>query len=324
MAEGAILLTGSAGFVAPYLAPRLADAFPGRQMVKVLRTGPAAAGERVVDLADPEASDALVASVRPGIVVHLAAHSSVAKAAQAPSEVWRNNRDGTFWLARAIARHAPQALVFMASTAEVYGRNLVLGPADELTPLAPRGPYALSKRASEYVLEHMLPASARLIIARAFNHTGPGQAETFVVASFAAQLARIEAGLAPPTIRVGNLEPKRDFLDVRDVAEAYVGLLKGADRLEPHTVVNVARGEAVSIREILDMLCSLARVKVVVEVDERRVRPNEVPVATAVSRKLASFLPWPPRRPLIDTLRDVLEDQRARIARSMLTEASPR
>ncbi len=313
MIDGPILLTGSAGFVAPYLVPRLEAAFPDRELVKVVRLPPAPDGGFAVELTNPEATAELVRAVRPALIVHLAAHSSVAKANRAPSNVWRDNRDGSYWLAKAVANFAPESTVFLASTAEVYGSNLKYGPADETTQPMPHGPYACSKLASEYVFQAILPAASQLIAARPFNHTGRGQMETFVVASFAAQLARIEAGLVPPVIRVGNLDAERDFMDVRDVADSYVGIIKAAPRLPKRAIVNVARGEAVSIREILDMLRSLVKVDVKVEIDPARLRPNEIPVATASTKLLATLMDWPPRRQLIDTLKDVLDDQRAKL-----------
>ena len=296
------------------IAPMLANAFPDRPLAKVVREGPAPDGVWTVDLTDRERTDAMVEAVRPQIVVHLAAHSSVAKARLAPNNVWRDNRDGSHALGSAIARHAPHATVLLASTAEVYGRNLKHGPATERTRPAPNGPYANSKRASEFVLEQLLPSTAQLIIARPFNHTGPGQLETFVVASFAAQLARIEAGLVPPVISVGNLEAKRDFLDVRDVASAYVDILKVASDIPRRTVLNVARGEAVSIRAILDQLVALSDAKVEVRLDPARLRPNEIAEATATTDRLAELIAWPPQRPLAETLRAVLDDQRRRSA----------
>lgn len=308
-----ILLTGSAGFVGTCIAPMLRAAFPDRELVPVVRLPPAPQGIRTVDLTHCAATDRLVREVRPGIIVHLAAHSSVGTARLKPSAVWRDNVDGSSWLARAVARHAPDATVLMASTAEVYGRNLNQGPADECTPPAPNGPYASSKLASEYVFQSLLPASAQLIIARPFNHVGRGQSENFAIPSFAAQLARIEAGLAPPTLHVGNLLSERDFLDVRDVARCYVDLLLIASRLPQRLVVNVARGKAVSIQSLLDILLGLTAVPVEVIVDPTRLRSNEVPVATAGTDRLRKLIDWPPSRPLEETLADVMEEKRARI-----------
>nr|WP_232372215.1 NAD-dependent epimerase/dehydratase family protein [Acuticoccus mangrovi] len=309
-------MTGGAGLVGPYVADRLATRFPDRSIVRTVRyAGDLRAAPDVVavDLADAADADRLIRDVKPSLVVHLAGASSVALARTAPSAVWHNNRDAAWCLARAIGRHAPEAVVLFSSTAEVYGASLNLGPASEDTPPLPRGPYPNSKRAAEVIFARDLPESSRLIVARPFNHTGPGQTETFVVPAFAAQLARIEKGLIPPRMVVGNLETERDFLDVRDVADAYVRLLAAAERLPRRLVVNIARGEAVRIRDILDRLVALSGLDVTVSVDPARVRPNEVPRATARTDRLTSLIDWHPSHSLDETLQSVLDDQRARI-----------
>lgn len=304
-----ILLTGAAGFVGHYMIPRLRKAFPDRSLVTVVRDPPALPGGHAVDLTDRERTDHLIGTVKPQIVVHLAAYSSVAKAREKPNAVWRDNRDGTYCVARAINDHVPDATVLFASTGDVYGKNFNAGPASEETMAAPNGPYANSKRASEVVLRQFLPDTARLIVARPFNHTGPGQAETFVVASFANQLVRIKAGLQPPKVTVGNLAAERDFLDVRDVADCYVRLLLAAEALPHRMVVNVARGTTISIAEILERLRRIVDVDVEIEVDQKRLRPNEIPVATASTQKLAQFMDWPPNRDFDETLRDIVADK---------------
>jgi GDP-4-dehydro-6-deoxy-D-mannose reductase len=309
-----ILVTGSAGFVGRHVTPLLGEAFGGVPVVATARRLREGVQCRAVDLTDPAATDRLVADTRPAMVVHLAAHASVGSARFRPDGVWRDNRNGAYALAAALARHAPDATVLLASTAEVYGRNLRLGPATEETPPAPIGAYAQSKLAAEFIFATVLPPTARLIVARPMNHVGRGQGEAFAVASFAAQIARIEAGLVPPVIRVGNLDVARDFLDVRDVAASYATMLRAAERLPQRAILNVARGEPVTIRTVLDTLLSLSSAQVSVEIDPRRVRPNDIPRATARAYRLKSIMPWPPARTLDETLADVLDDHRIRVA----------
>lgn len=316
-----ILLTGSAGFVGRVIAPLLARAFPDRELVAVVRRPPAPPGGAACDLTVRADTEALVQRVRPGIVVHLAAYASVGLARQTPSAVWRDNVDASVRVARAVAQHAPEAIVLLTSTAEVYGRALSAGPATEATRPRPGGPYATSKLASEHVFATTLPGSARLIVVRPFNHTGPGQSEHFAIPSFAAQIARIEAGLAPPEITVGNLLAARDLLDVADVADGYVQLLarclgEGRSRLAARLTVNVARGVATPIGDVLATLLGLSRVAVTVRVDPARLRPNEIAVATATTDRLAGLIDWPPSRPLAETLAAVLEDKRRMVAGS--------
>lgn len=313
MSARPILLTGAAGFVGTCIAPMLTEAFPDRDLVKVVRKPPAPDGVRTVDLTFRKETDALVRDVNPSIVLHLAAHSSVGTARLKPSGVWRDNRDASAWVARAVARHVPDATVLLSSTAEIYGRNLNLGPASEDTPPCPTGPYASSKLASEHVFATTLAPETRLIIVRPFNHVGRRQSENFAIPSFAAQLARIEAGQSAPVLKVGNLAAQRDFMDVRDVAGTYVSLLKMADSLPNRLTVNVARGEAQTMQSLLDILLDLTDANVSVEVDPSRMRPSEVPVATATTDRLASLMPWPPQRSLRETLADVMAEKREQV-----------
>lgn len=310
MSDRPILLTGSAGFVGRTIAPMLRAAFPNRQLVEVVRDPPAPEGAWAVDLSGRAATETMVRKVRPGLVFHLAAFASVGLARLDPDAVWRDNVDASLWVARALAAHAPDATVLVTSTAEVYGGALNGPDVDESTGPRPSGPYACSKLASEHVFRTTLPRTAKLIVVRPFNHTGAGQTENFAIPSFAAQLARMEAGLAPLVLKVGNLKAKRDFLDVRDVAQTYIGLVKRAGELAERTVVNVARGVATPVEDMLDMLLAMATVDVRVEIDRDRVRPNEIPVATARTDFIRSLVDWPPQRPLIETLREVLDDKR--------------
>ncbi|UOM32864.1 NAD-dependent epimerase/dehydratase family protein [Acuticoccus sp. I52.16.1] len=316
MTDRPILLTGSAGFVGKVIAPMLREAFPGTPVVEVVRGPNAPSGKVACDLSVKDQTYALVRDTRPGMVVHLAAYSSVGLSRQNAEAVWRDNVTASVWLARAICEYAPDAVVLAASSAEVYGRALNDGMVDETTRPRPNGPYATSKVAAEHTFMELLPQTAKLIVARPFNHTGAGQTETFAIASFAAQLARMEAGITPPVMKVGNLSAARDIMDVRDVAATYVALLKIADRLPPRSILNIARGEATRMETLLGMLRSMVDVDVKVEVDPARLRPNEIAVATAATGRLEALMPWPPARTVEETLRDVLEDKRQQIRQS--------
>ena len=195
-----------------------------------------------VDLRDAAAVDRLVAEARPDIIVHLAGQASVGALDRgAGEETWRVNLAGTLNLALAVNRFAPEATVLFASSSEVYGRAFGPDPVNEETPPEPANAYARSKLLAERTLADVLPATARILVARPFNHTGPGQREDFVLPSFAAQVARIEAGLQS-ALRVGNLDVARDFLDVRDVVAAYCALIEAAPRLPMRFTCNVATG----------------------------------------------------------------------------------
>ncbi len=230
-----VLITGAAGFVGRWLAPALQAAYPASAFAALLRQSSDTCPGWTpfyVDLDDGEAVAEAVRCWRPDLVVHLAAQSSAGRAKDISDRTtWRTNAVGALNLATAVARIAPGATLLNVSTGEVYGSSFKNGPASETTPVSPRSVYARSKAAAEAIFEDVLPRETRLVTVRPFNHTGPGQDERFVLPSFAAQIARIEAGLIAPKLLVGDISVERDFLDVRDVIDAYLLILEGAQSL---------------------------------------------------------------------------------------------
>jgi GDP-4-dehydro-6-deoxy-D-mannose reductase len=313
-----ILLTGGNGFVGGYLAPALWAALPGAEGLLLRRPGTTGClegwGLAEAEIYDREAVAAIVARFKPDLVVHLAGQTSVGDAESAAEETWRVNFDGAFALASACARAAPAATFFFVSSSEVYGRSFLSGSVREDAPLQPMNAYARSKAAAEQVIADVLPAQARLIVARSFNHTGPGQDERFVLPSLAAQIARIEAHRQPPEIRVGNLDAERDFLDVRDVCRAYVALIKAAPALPAHSVFNVASGSSRSIRSLLEILSRKSSARFEVVVDDKRLRPIEIPNAVGRNDLLRAAIDWQPIHPIDETLVALLQRAREKIA----------
>jgi GDP-4-dehydro-6-deoxy-D-mannose reductase len=145
---------------------------------------------------------------------------------------------------------------------------------------------------------------------RPFNHTGPGQTEAFAIPAFAAQVARIEAGQAPPVIRVGNLASERDFLDVRDVAKAYALAVCNSNYLEPNTIFNIASGVPRRIGEVLDWFLRHSFVKIAVERDTERLRPSDLPRIVGDAGRVRQRLGWAPEHIFEETLADILDDCR--------------
>jgi GDP-4-dehydro-6-deoxy-D-mannose reductase len=143
----------------------------------------------------------------------------------------------------------------------------------------------------------------QIMIARAFNHFGPRQHPDFSTSGFARQIASIEAGLQPPEIAVGNLDARRDLTDVRDTVRAYRAIV---DRGQPGRAYNVCSGHAVAMRAVLDMLIARARIPIRVQVDPKRLRPNDVPVLLGDPGRLHAELGWAPTIPLEKTLDDIL------------------
>ncbi|MBB4952231.1 GDP-4-dehydro-6-deoxy-D-mannose reductase [Agrobacterium vitis] len=301
-----VLITGARGFVGTYLVSALNHAFPDAVIYPLTRDEKP--GYIQADVADSVGMNNVISRIQPDLVIHLAAQSAVV--AQ-PYETWRVNAGGAIALAEAIARHAPTATVLNISSSEVYGHSFLRGRANEETETRPASVYGRSKITAEAIFSDILSSTNRLIHVRPFNHTGPGQDERFVVASFAAQIARIESGQAPASIKVGNLESRRDFLDVRDVVRAYIALLTQVAHLPMRGVFNICSGQNIQIREILDVLLSCALVPIAVEQDPTRLRPSDIPVADGDCQKLREVTGWSPAIAFRQTLVDILEHYRA-------------
>jgi GDP-4-dehydro-6-deoxy-D-mannose reductase len=294
--SGSIAVTGAKGFVGAHLLARLG----GRAL------------ELEGDVTDPEALSKAVAHARPESVIHLAAASSVASSWTDAGEPWRVNALGTVNLLEAVGAHTPDARVLVVSTGDVYGQADEL-PTPETAPFRPTSPYAASKAAAELASEQFQRARLDVVVARAFQHEGPGRDERFAVGSWAAQIARAEeAGRG--TVLVGDLSPKRDITDVRDVTRAYEALL---DPDVPAGTYNVASGVAVAMREMLDSLVSLARCPIEVEEDRSRFRASEVTELRGDASKLREATGWTPTIPLEQTLADTLDAARAAVAERM-------
>jgi GDP-4-dehydro-6-deoxy-D-mannose reductase len=262
-----------------------------------------------VDLLDRASVDAVVRQVQPQWVFHLAALSSPAASWDDPAATIATNAGLEANLLTALVRQKPMPRVVVVGSGDEYGRPP--GRArrlDEATPLRPLTPYGVSKvtqdlLALQYHLSHGLPA----IRMRPFNHAGPRQAPHFAIASFAQQIARIELGKQPPILKVGNLEARRDFTDVRDIARAY---LLAAEKGKAGEVYNVGSGKAPRLRDLVDLLLTMTRSKITLEVDPARKHTAEADVYICDARRFARLTGWRPQIALERTLRDTLDDWR--------------
>ena len=299
-----ILVTGAAGFVGRRLLPALAAAFPQAAVV------PSA-----FDLRDPAAIQAALRADPPDACVHLAAIAAIAEARSDPGAAWQVNLHGSLALARGLLAEAPGCVLLHVSSADAYGASFRSGAAlDEAAPLAPMNTYSATKAAADLALGAMAGEGLRIIRARPFNHTGPGQSGAYVVAAFARQVARIAAGLQPPVLQVGALDSRRDFLDVRDVCAAYALCLARADAIPSGTILNIASGTARRVGDVLADLLALAGLDVPVQTEAARLRPSDIPTACGDPSAARALLGWAPRIPWGDTLADTLADWRGRVA----------
>ncbi|HEX5505732.1 MAG TPA: GDP-mannose 4,6-dehydratase, partial [Thermomicrobiales bacterium] len=267
----------------------------------------------VADLLDRELISRVVREVAPTHVFHLAAQSSVAASFEDAGGTLTNNLAAEANLLDACRALPAPPRVLVVGSAEEYG--LVRPeetPLTEAQPFRPTSPYAVSKVAQDllgwqYFHSYGLP----VVRVRPFNHAGPGQSDQFAISAFARQIAEIEAGRREPVVRVGNLDARRDFLDVRDVARAHVlALTRGT----PGAVYNIGSGVAVRVGDALDALLRLARVPVAVEPEPARLRPSDVPLLVADSRALREATGWRPAITLGATLAATLEWWRDRVA----------
>ncbi len=302
-----VLVTGVAGFAGRHLARDLRAAghtVAGYDCAPPDRA-PAVDVYIAGDIGDRQALDAAVAAARPDAAVHLCGRTFVPESWEHPDDIVRVNLLGTLALLEACRRRAPAARVLVVSSAEVYGTRPRPAPVAEDAPLDPDNPYAISKAAADlFALRLAAHHRSPVMTVRPGNHIGPGQRGPFAVASFAAQVAAIRRGDTPAVLRVGNLDSRRDFTDVRDVVRAYRLLL---ERGRPGLAYNLSSGRQVTLRAILDDLCALSGLRPAIETDPARYRPAaDRPCLD--TRRIAADTGWTAAIPLAATLRDLLED----------------
>lgn len=292
-----LLATGASGFV-------------GQALQRHLQTdaGNAIAlcgAADIYDLLDPAAMHALIERHRPDQVLHLAAQSHVPTAMQDPAGTLRVNVEGTANLLKALTDSGFAGRLLYVSSADVYGAVAEAAlPVTEDTPAAPRNPYAASKLAAELLcLQWQRSHGLDVVIARPFNHTGPGQREDFALSGFARDIAAIGLGLQPAQLRTGNLQVTRDFLDVQDVLCAYLALLQKG---RSGQIYNVCSGVELWLHAALQALVDLAGVPVDVQVDASRLRPNEQLRMCGSHQKIHTDTGWQPQCPLRETLQQLL------------------
>jgi GDP-4-dehydro-6-deoxy-D-mannose reductase len=261
-----------------------------------------------VDLLDARGVSRAVEGIRPGAVYHCGGAAHVGQSWSATESTLAVNVRGTHHLLQALVRAGLDTRVVIPSSAMVY--RPVGEPLTEDHPLVPVSPYGLSKLAQELLGARMSNGRVRITIGRAFNHVGPRQDPGFAASGFARQIAEIEAGMRDAEVVVGNLDARREAMDVRDTVRAYRVLL---ERGQPARAYNVSSGQAIPVGEILEMLCARATVPVRVRVDPARFRPNDVPLVVGDSTRLRDELGWSPMIPLSQTLDDLLDFWRAAV-----------
>jgi GDP-4-dehydro-6-deoxy-D-mannose reductase len=306
------LITGAGGFVGGHLCryllahtdwelkgtvyPQPVEAQPEEPRLRLTH----------IDLRSPEGVLALLEETRPDTVFHLAAQSIPSASFADPWGTLETNIRSQLNILHSVRVLALGTRTIVIGSNEEYGRPEAGSlPFTEETPLRPHNPYAVSKVTQDLMgLQFHLAYGLDVVRMRPFNHTGPGQPTRFVVPDFASQIARIEAGLQEPVIKVGNLAAARDFSDVRDIVRGYH---LAATQGKPGEVYNLASGEPRQVEELLQTLLSYADADIQVETDPKLYRPVDVPVVYGSAEKFHRLTGWEPTYSFQQTLRDTLD-----------------
>lgn len=312
--RGCTVVTGASGFVGRHLMATLRRQVEAGSPIGWSRRpvdGQHAGGRvRQVDILDREAVRRAVAEDRPARMIHLAGAPHVGNSWRDALPTLRVNALGTQHLLDAVRTEHRTCRVLVVTSGMIYRAGA--DPLCEDAPLVPANPYGVSKLAQDQLARLAAQQDGLdIVVARPFNHIGPGQDPGFALSSFARQVALIEAGALPPVLRVGNLESQRDLTDVRDVVKAYVGIV---DAAPSGAVYNVCSGRAHRIGDLLDALLHLARIPITSMPDPDRLRPSDVPTLLGCADRLRAATGWMPSTPIETTLADTLAWWRAEVA----------
>ncbi|MGE4459787.1 GDP-mannose 4,6-dehydratase [Stenotrophomonas acidaminiphila] len=294
-----VLVTGASGFVGRHLMG--AAAFAGVEFATLQN----------VDIRDRSALQAEVASIRPDHVIHLAAQSFVPRSFEDPAGTLEINLMGTLHLLQALDSVGFSGRLLYVSSGDVYGAvHESQLPVTEQHPPAPRNPYAVSKLSAELLcLQWHRSNSLDVVVARPFNHVGPGQDAAFVVPALAAQVVAIARGQRAPVIRAGDIDVTRDFTDVRDIVAGYARLLVSGTSGRTYQLCS---GVERSVRGILERLLALKAVDAEIEQDPSKFRPAEQRRMVADNTWVSRDTGWLPAIPWEKTLQDIIEEMESR------------
>jgi len=302
-----VIVTGSEGFVGSHLIKAL-DASKYEIVPTCLPQLLPKKGKYVaLDILNLDLTIEIFKQNSPDIVFHLAAVSSVAKSFRDRPIAYSTNIAGTANLLEAARSLNKDIQFYFISTCEVYGGGESLS---EDAPIVLKNPYAISKYAAELICNDYQGEDMNCIILRPFTHTGPGQAEIFVLPTIAKQISEIEKGKRAPLIELGNVEAKREFLNINDIVGAYVLAIEKCSGIE---TFNIAAGNGYTISELVGVFASLSKKEFELKVNPTRIRKNDIPVLLGDGSKFSQLTGWSPKVKIEKTIEDLLNYWRAKI-----------
>jgi GDP-4-dehydro-6-deoxy-D-mannose reductase len=310
-----ILITGGDGFVAPFAAKAILSAIKDARILFTARRvtkPPTGCAFAELDILNERTFSHTLKEFRPTHILHLAGVASRAAAEANPSTAWDVNVCATLEMAQQLKTQCYGASFIFASSSQIYASNHD-GLISELAPVGPTGVYSSTKAAADLALGAMASEGLKVIRFRPFNHTGPGQTESYALGKFATQIARIEAELQPPLMRVGNLNIQRDFLDVRDVADAYAQGIAHSHELPQDSLFNLASGNPKCVGYLLNTMLQYSRSEIDVQVDPNLLRGQEPEIIAGDGTTARKILNWNPARPIENTMREMVEFSRAKL-----------
>lgn len=310
------LITGFSGFVGYHFVSYLNSVTEGKVSVLGLDIGEPNDFDdwsfnnldinfRKVDILDKNAVSEIVENYRPNYILHLAALSSVGKSWDSPAECFTNNTGIFLNLVESARKLQLDCKILCIGSSEEYGfvdENNI--PISETLNINPSNPYAVTKVAQEgmskcYVAKYGMDIN----LTRSFNHIGPRQRDTFVIASFAKQVAQAYVdGKKDFVMTTGNLEVIRDFLDVRDVVAAYYLILKNG---KPGELYNVCSGIGYPLKDIIKFLGEISGINISTCVNPDFIRPNDMPIIIGDNSKISKHTGWKPEFNIKRSLTDI-------------------
>ncbi|WNB92509.1 GDP-mannose 4,6-dehydratase [Bacillus sp. NEB1478] len=307
-----VLVTGGSGFVGEHLVTKLLKR--NHEVIVGYRTKYLndSFNSIRIDITSKDSIKKALQKIKPDVIFHLAAQSSVPNSWKYPAETVNTNTIGTINLVQMVGEVVPDSKIITVGSSEEYGLSAMHNEIiNESVICNPQNPYASSKMLGcQIAFQFAKKENLKLIHLRPFNHFGPGQKKGFVVSDFASQIAEIEAGLIEPEINVGDLSSFRDFTDVRDIVEAYVLLIESDIE---SGIFNISSGIPIEIKSILNILISLSNKKIKIKKDEKKIRPSNIKKFAGDSSKLKIQTGWSQKYNLNESLEDTLNWWRSQV-----------